>query len=116
MGTFPDNLKRLVDRFTQQSDQLRSPDYNETLIRVDFINPLMTELGWDLDNRAGYAEQYREVVHEDRVKVAGQTKAPDYSFRIGGVRKFFLEAKKPAVNIEENRQRRTAGVPFRHIY
>src|SRR5688572_22510102 len=102
MGTCPDAIKRLVDRFTQQSDEIRSPDYNETLIRVDFINPLMRELGWDMDNSAGYAERYREVVHEDRVKVAGQTKAPDYSFRIGGARKFFLEAKKPAVDIKNN--------------
>jgi hypothetical protein len=30
------------------------------------------------------------------------TKAPDYAFRIGGVRKFFLEAKKPSVNIKDD--------------
>jgi hypothetical protein len=36
------------------------------------------------------------------VKVAGQTKARDYSFRIGGARKFFLEAKKPSVDIRNN--------------
>jgi hypothetical protein len=63
---------------------------------------MMSELGWDIDNRQGFAEQYREVVHEDRVRVAGQTKAPDYSFRVGGQRKFFLEAKKPAVDIKNN--------------
>ena len=102
MGTAPDVVKRLVERFHQQADQIRSPDYNETLIRIDFINPLMKSLGWDIDNSAGYAEQYREVVHEDRVKVGGHTKAPDYSFRIGGMRKFFLEAKKPAVDIKNN--------------
>lgn len=102
MGKAPDTIKRLVDRFHQQADGIRSTDYNETLIRIDFINPLMKSLGWDIDNSAGYAEQYREVVHEDRVKVAGQTKAPDYSFRVGGVRKFFLEAKKPAVDIKNN--------------
>lgn len=87
MGKAPDLIKRLVDRFNQQCDQIRSPDYNETLIRIDFINPMMSELGWDIDNHQGFAEQYREVVHEDRVKVAGQTKAPDYSFRVGGTRK-----------------------------
>ena len=102
MGTCPDTIRRLIDRFDEQADRIRSPDYNETLIRVDFINPLMRELGWDIDNTQGFAEQYREVVHEDRVKVAGQTKAPDYSFRIGGQRKFFLEAKKPAVDIKRN--------------
>src|SRR5439155_11648086 len=30
------------------------------------------------------------------------TKAPDYCFRIGGARKFFLEAKKPAVDIKHD--------------
>lgn len=39
-------------------------------------------------------------MHEDKVKVAGVTKAPDYSFRIGGTRKFFVEAKKPSVQIK----------------
>lgn len=97
----PDAVKRLVEQFTRQSDQICSPEYNETQLRVDFINPLFAALGWDMDNRLGYAEQYREVVHEDRVKIAGTTKAPDYSFRIGGIRKFFLEAKKPAVNIKQ---------------
>ena len=102
MAIFSDELKRLVDQFHQQFDTVTRADYNETLIRVDYINPMMRALGWDIDNRQGYAEQYREVVHEDRVKVAGQSKAPDYSFRIGGTRKFFLEAKKPAVKIRDN--------------
>ena len=38
-------------------------------------------------------------IHEDRVRVEGKSKAPDYAFRIGGTRKFQLEAKKPAINI-----------------
>lgn len=97
----PDAVKRLIERFNHQSDQVRSLDYNETQLRIDFINPLFAALGWDMDNAQGYAEQYREVVHEDRIKVYGATKAPDYSFRIGGVRKFFLEAKKPAINIKQ---------------
>ena len=101
MGTCPDVIKKLIDRFDQQSDQVRSPDYNEAQLRIDFVNPFCEALGWDMDNTQGFAEQYREVVHEDRVKVGGQTKAPDYSFRVGGVRKFFLEAKKPSVIIKE---------------
>jgi hypothetical protein len=102
MGTCPDEIKRLIDRFDQQSDQVRSPDYNEATLRIDYVNPLFAALGWDIDNRQGFAEQYREVVHEDRVRVAGQTKAPDYSFRVGGTRKFFLEAKKPFVNLKQS--------------
>jgi predicted type IV restriction endonuclease len=91
MARCPDEILKLIDRFNQQADQVRSPEYNETQLRIDFINPLFAKLGWDMDNAQGFAEQYREV--------AGATKAPDYSFRIGGVRKFFLEAKKPFVNV-----------------
>jgi adenine-specific DNA-methyltransferase len=62
-------------------------------------------LGWDIDNRNGYAETYREVIHEDRVKVGKATKAPDYSFRLsGGKRLFFVEAKKPSVAVKEEIQ------------
>jgi len=58
-------------------------------------------LGWDIDNEEGYAQSYREVIHEDKVKVGRATKAPDYSFRLsGGKRLFFVEAKKPSVSIK----------------
>jgi hypothetical protein len=42
-------------------------------------------------------EAYREVIHEDRVRIEKATKAPDYSFRLpGGKCLFFAEAKNPA--------------------
>jgi len=97
----PDAIMRLIERFDHQLDQVRSPSYNEAQLRIDFINPMFRELGWDIDNVKGSAEQYREVVYEDRVRVAGANKAPDYSFRIGGSRKFFLEAKKPFINLRD---------------
>src|SRR5688572_25272518 len=97
MGTCPDEVLRLIEHFQRQSDQVCSPDYTETTLRIQFVNPMFRLLGWDIDNAQRFAPQYAEVVHEDRVKVAGPTKAPDYSFRVRGVRKFFLEARKPAV-------------------
>ena len=45
MGTCPDAVQRLLDCFNQQSDHTRSPDYNETQLRIDFINPLFACLG-----------------------------------------------------------------------
>ena len=57
--------------------------------------------GGTCKNRQGWAEAYKEVVHEDAIKIGGATKAPDYSFRVGGVRKFFVETKKPSVYIKE---------------
>ena len=59
-------------------------------------------MGWDIDNAAGKAETYKDVVHEDAIKIGGAVKAPDYSFRIGGTRKFFVEAKKPSINIADD--------------
>jgi type I restriction-modification system DNA methylase subunit len=91
----------LVERFERNIEAYRSPAYNETQLRREFIDPFFEALGWDVANKAGYAEQYKDIVHEDAIKVAGATKAPDYCFRIGGVRKFFLETKKPSVDIKD---------------
>jgi type I restriction-modification system DNA methylase subunit len=98
-------IEGLVERFTEQYESYKRADYNETLTRRDFIDPFFKALGWDIDNRNGYAETYREVIHEDRVKVGKATKAPDYSFRLsGGKRLFFVEAKKPSVAVKEEIQ------------
>ncbi len=97
-----DKIKSLVERFDEQKELYKHQDYNETQTRRDFIDPFWKALGWDVDNENGYAESYREVIHEDRIKIGGATKAPDYSFRlVGGKRLFFLEAKKPSVAIKD---------------
>ncbi|RLB28558.1 MAG: restriction endonuclease subunit M, partial [Deltaproteobacteria bacterium] len=98
----PAKVHELVERFERNLEAYKRGKYNETQVRLEFINPLFEELGWDIANKKGYAEAYKEVVHEDAIKVGGATKAPDYSFRIGGTRKFFLEAKKPSVDIKED--------------
>src|SRR5687767_4515952 len=98
----PDNIKQLVERFEQHREAYRSGRYNETQLRREFLDPFFEALGWDIFNRQGYAELYKDVIHEDALVIEGENKAPDYAFRIGGTRKFFVEAKKPAVNIEFN--------------
>jgi len=100
--TAPDAVLELVERFERNRAQYLNPAYNETQVRREFLDPLFTALGWDVDNRAGYAQQYKDVVHEDAIKVGLDARAPDYSFRIGGQRKFFVEAKKPAVNLKDD--------------
>jgi hypothetical protein len=45
MGPFPDEMKRLVEQFHNQRDRLRADDYNETKVRIDFIDPMMSALG-----------------------------------------------------------------------
>ncbi len=98
-------IKELVTRFNEQLPAYKKSDYNETQTRRDFIDPFFKALGWDIDNAQGAAESYREVIHEDKVKVGKATKAPDYSFRLGGgQRLFFVEAKKPSVLIKDDIQ------------
>ena len=66
-------------------------------------------MGWDISNKEGLSQTYRDVIHEDKLKVgrdttltAGIRQSPDYSFRIGGNRVFFVEAKKPSENLKED--------------
>ncbi|MDD5515460.1 MAG: N-6 DNA methylase [Synergistales bacterium] len=100
--TAPQAIVDLVERFDRNVESYRSGQYNETQLRREFIDPLFKALGWDVDNEKGYAEAYKDVVHEDAIKVGASTKAPDYCFRIGGTRKFFIEAKKPSVNLKDD--------------
>jgi predicted type IV restriction endonuclease len=97
----PKEILDLVSRFEDHKEAYKSGQYNETQLRREFLDPFFKALGWDIDNTQGTAEQYKDVIHEDSIKIGGNTKAPDYCFRIGGTRKFFLEAKKPAVDIKQ---------------
>ncbi len=94
-------VETLVAKYLRNEDQYRDPAYKEAQCRRDFIDPLFGALGWDVHNERGDAEQYRDVVYEPSQKVGEATKAPDYAFRIGGVRKFYVEAKKPSVRVHE---------------
>jgi type I restriction-modification system DNA methylase subunit len=97
----PKEILDLLERFDRNRETYRSGNYNETQLRREFLDPFFKALGWDVENTAGHAEAYKDIIHEDAIKVGGATKAPDYCFRIGGTRKFFVEAKKPSVNIAE---------------
>ena len=99
---FPGEVAELIERFDRNLEAYRSGQYNETQVRREFVDPLFEALGWDVANKQGYAEAYKDVIHEDAIRVGGATQAPDYCFRIGGTRKFFLEAKKPSVNIKDD--------------
>lgn len=99
----PSLIHDLCERYERNKKSYRSDTYNEAQARQEFINPLFKLLGWDMDNEQGYAEAYKEVVHEDAIRIGGAIKAPDYSFRIGGQRKFFLEAKRPQVSVVDQK-------------
>jgi predicted type IV restriction endonuclease len=91
----------LIERFDRNRVAYRSEQYNEARLRIEFLNPFFEALGWDVNNKQGYAEAYKDVIYEDAIKIGGATKAPDYCFRVGGTRKLFVEAKKPAINLKD---------------
>jgi hypothetical protein len=95
------SVAQLIERFHQERDYLKAASTKEHLIRKAYIDPLFSALGWDLDYSKQGPLVYREVVEEDALRVEGAMKAPDYAFRIGGQRKFFVEAKKPPVNLQD---------------
>lgn len=95
-------IQALVQKYEQSKDVYRTSRFNETQVRNEFLDPLFEILGWDIRNAAGKNTNEREVLLEEPLKAnaASHTKKPDYTFRLFGERKFFLEAKKPFVHIE----------------
>ncbi len=96
----PEIIHTLVQHFEENRAAYRSGRYNEAQLRLEFLNPFFEALGWDVANKRGYAPANREVITEDSLEIEGNAKAPDYCFRLGHTRKFFVEAKKPQVDIK----------------
>ena len=47
MPASPKQINDLVQRFERNIESYRSPAYNETQLRQEFINPFFEALGWD---------------------------------------------------------------------
>lgn len=94
-------LQNLVERFQANIDFYKDSRnaYNEHSCRIEYIDPLLKVLGWDVANEKGLAPQYREVIAEN---YSTRTDRPDYTITLRGVPKFFVEAKKPAVDITKD--------------
>lgn len=97
-----DEVARLVKHFLTNKATYIAPAYKEAHARQEFIDPLFMALNWDVPNRQRAAPDYREVIVEDSLAMEGYAsrKAPDYAFRVGRERKFFVEAKKPGVDLK----------------
>ena len=94
-----DEVAKLCKYFTTNQKSFFAPGIKEAHVRQSLIDPLFEALGWDVRNAAMAAPQYREVIPEDSLDVEGHQKAPDYTFRVGTLPKFYAEAKKCGINI-----------------
>ena len=94
-----DEVAKLCQYFATNRQSFLAPGVKEAHVRQSLIDPFFEALGWDVRNASMAAPQYREVIPEDSLEVEGQQKAPDYTFRVGTLPKFYVEAKKCGVNI-----------------
>lgn len=78
-------VKKLVDKYNRVAEAGNIKRYKEEDTKAEFIEPLFEALGWDVRN----VENDEEVIREEKIS-KGRV---DYSFRISGIPKFFLEAK-----------------------
>ena len=102
--TAPQIIIDLVESFKKNEHIYKDSNlFDEENTKTDFINPFFEALGWDVTNKKHRSPQFKDVVYEKSIKVGTKTKAPDYEFRVGGTPIFFVEAKKPSVNIESDK-------------
>ena len=99
-------IHTLVEKYESNRVFYRTQKFNETQLRNEFLDPLFEALGWDIRNTSGKKTNEREVLLEESLKADAVThsKKPDYTFRLFGERKFFLEAKKPCVDISSDNE------------
>jgi hypothetical protein len=95
------NIQELVEKYLSERDDCLKSAYNETQLRNDFIDPLLKCFGWDVDNEKRRTQFLRDVIQEEYIEVddSDSKKNPDYTLRINGTRKLFVEVKKPSIDV-----------------
>ena len=96
----------LVNSFDRDITTFNSSSYNETQLRNDFIDPLLKSFGWDISNEKNKNQFMRDVIQEESIQVEDECsrKKPDYTLRVQGLRKLFVEAKKPYIEIASSQE------------
>lgn len=101
-AAFPAAIGELVEAFRDQKTLIKQGAIKEHAIRKTFIDPVLQELGWLIS--PGLGRLGGDVVEEDSQLVDGRMKAPDYGFYVDRRLKFYLEAKKPSVNLDTSQK------------
>jgi type I restriction-modification system DNA methylase subunit len=101
-----EQLKVLISAFEKEYAIYKTPKYSEAQLRIDFLNPLLKTFGWDVDNEETKSQFLRDVIQEESIDVEVEDsvtkKNPDYTLRIQGTRKFFVEAKKVSIDLDKS--------------
>lgn len=89
------NLKKLVDKYDNLTKKQKK-DINEQTIRQEYIDIFLNLLGWDVTNSENLPYSERKVLVEE---FSNHTDKPDYTLRKYGQSQFFIEAKRPSIDI-----------------
>jgi len=84
-------IQEIISKYEQVKLSGRIRDYSEEDTKKDFISPMFSALGWNMEDR-------NEVTAEEYVR---NTDRIDYGFYLNGQPKFFLEAKKLGVDLQK---------------
>lgn len=102
------SIADLVANFRTHIRAYKSKDTKEAEIRQQFIDPFWRALGWDVGDSKGVGPTEAEVIIEknvETVEASGlRSRRPDYLFRLGGFSRFVVEAKKPAIDIDDDKE------------
>lgn len=104
------NVSKLANDFHEHKDtKYLKPEYQESEARDDFINKFFAALGWDVTHDV-QKNPYRQEVKVEKNPDKGMTqRKADYAFYTypnfnESAVCFFVEAKKPFVNIDKSKQ------------
>lgn len=101
-----EQLKTLIAAFNKEYAVYKTDKYKEAQLRIDFLNPLLKTFGWDVDNEEGKSQFLRDIIQEESIDVDDEDvitkKNPDYTLRIQGIRKVFVEAKKSSIDLSKD--------------
>jgi type I restriction-modification system DNA methylase subunit len=93
---------KLVETFQRHESKYKSANYSEAAARKDFVDKFWTALGWDVNHERQTNPYEQEVKVERPVPTGGSQRRADYAFYLAPNFhdvKFFVEAKKPFVDI-----------------
>ncbi|MCT4074097.1 Eco57I restriction-modification methylase domain-containing protein [Elizabethkingia ursingii] len=101
-----EQLKTLIAAFNKEYTVYKTDKYKEAQLRIDFLNPLLKTFGWDVDNEEGKSQFLRDIIQEESIDIDDEDvitkKNPDYTLRVQGIRKMFVEAKKVSIDLNKD--------------
>ncbi len=86
-----ERVSKLVEHFKKDLESGKANKYSEEETKTRYIQPLFEALGWD------FSAVSDEVSMEENIS----KKRVDYGFRINGIPKFFVEAKRVKADLND---------------